>query len=232
MPRSARAIVTGGCYHLLNRGNNRATIFPSERDYGAFFDLIAEAQERHRLELFAACLMPNHFHLVARVPVGTAAGRWMHWLLTTHSHRFHQNRGTTGRVWQGRFKAFPIEQDAHLLAVMRYVERNPLRAGLVARARHWAWGSLAWRFGGDFHELLSPPPVPLPSEWERFVEAAQTPAELAAIRDCVNRQRPYGSRDWITEATATLGLHSSVRRPGRPRKDPSHAKSAQGDMLD
>jgi putative transposase len=84
--------------------------------------------------LLAVCLMPNHFHLVVSQHCARDISRWMQRLLTTHTHRHHLRHGTSGRVWQGRFKAFPIKQDDHLLTVMRYVERNASRAGLVNRA--------------------------------------------------------------------------------------------------
>lgn len=218
MPRTARAIVAGGCYHLINRGNQRATVFHKRADYAGFYEALCEACRRFPLELFAACLMPNHFHVVARSSDESAISRWMHWLLTTHTSRYRARYGSTGRIWQGRFKAFPIEQDSHLLTVMRYVERNALRAGLVTRARDWEWSSLAWRFGGDDDGPLARPPAPLPTNWADYVEAAQTADELAAIRQCVNRQRPYGSQPWIEQAATELGLGSSTRPRGRPTR--------------
>jgi putative transposase len=218
MPRTARSLVAGGCYHLINRGNNRATLFASASDFSAFLRLMAEAQARIELDLLAACLMPNHFHLVASPRAAADASRWMQWLLTTHGHRHHLRLGSSGRVWQGRFKAFPIERDEHLLAVMRYVERNPLRAGLVARAQDWRWGSLAWRTQSSPVVQLSAPPVPLPSDWLARVNQPQSAEELADLRACVHRQRPYGSDAWVETASRDLGLESSVRRRGRPRK--------------
>ena len=140
----------------------------------------------------------------------------MQWLLTTHTHRHHLRYGTSGRVWQGRFKAFPIEQDGHLLTVMRYVERNALRAGLVKRAEDWPWSSLSWRLGISSGPRLCPPPLNLPRDWSAWVNAPQTPAELEALRTCVNRQRPYGDERWVEETASRLGLESSRRAKGRP----------------
>lgn len=217
MPRSARAIAAGVCYHLINRGNNRATVFHTRAEYAAFVDLFMAAQVRVRLDLLAVCLMPNHFHIVARSASAHGISRWMHWLLTTHTSRIRRDQESTGRIWQGRFKAFPIQQDGHLLTVMRYVERNALRAGLVRHARDWEWSSLAWRFGGD-DELLCQPPVTLPPDWEQFVESPQSPEEVAAVRRSVNRQRPFGADEWVSEVTPRLGLDFSVRPRGRPRK--------------
>jgi putative transposase len=218
MPRTARALLAGGFYHLINRGNNRAAIFPGPGDYQAFLSLVAKAQQRIPLSIVAFCAMPNHFHVVASSSGARDISRWMQWLLTTHGHRFHLAHATSGRVWQGRFKAFPIQHDAHLLTVMRYVERNALRAGLVSRAEEWPWGSLAWRTARYGGPRLAESPVPVPVNWVSLVNTPQTPDELQALRTCVNRQRPFGDERWSEDAAARLGLSASRRARGRPRR--------------
>jgi putative transposase len=218
-------MVAGGHYHVISRGNNRATVFESSADYESFLALVGHAQRRLELGLLAYCLMPNHFHLVIAQRHAGDISRWMHWLLTTFGAHHHDRHESCGRLWQGRFKAFPIEQDGHLLTVMRYVERNALRAGLVPRAEDWPWGSLARR-NRSSQALLSRPPLPLPSGWLDWVNAAQSAEELAALRDCVNRQRPYGGERWVNESADRLGLRSSVRPRGRPRKMPPAANLA------
>lgn len=218
MPRTARSLVAGGHYHVINRGNNRSAVFHDGRDYDAFLRLIEQAQDRVPLLILAACLMPNHFHIVVSQASATDISRWVHWLLTTHSHRYHLGHGSCGRVWQGRFKAFPIEQDDHLLTVMRYVERNALRAGLVARAEQWPWGSLAWRCQGNGAVLLSPAPPKLPSDWCGWVNSPQTAEELAELRACVNRQRPFGHDDWVRSRAGLEAPRLPRRGRGRPRK--------------
>ncbi len=96
-------------------------------------------------------------------------GRWMQWLLTAHVRRYHQHYRSRGHVWQGRFKAFPIEQDEHLLTVLRYVERNPLRAGLVEQAEKWRWSSLRhWRTDDSLNRI-DPGPVPRPEPWQEWI---------------------------------------------------------------
>jgi len=226
MPRNARRLLAGGHYHVINRGNNRASLFAEPGDYAAFVRLMAQAQARVRLDILAACVMPNHFHLVVSQQGARDISRWMHWLLTTHSHRHHLQFGSSGRVWQGRFKAFPIERDGHLLTVMRYVERNALRAGLVERAEEWAWGSLAWRRIGSVDALLAEPPVALPSDWTQRVNAPQSAEELAALRSCVNRQRPFGDDAWVEDQSLRIGLGSAARPRGRPRKPVLPARPA------
>jgi putative transposase len=218
MPRTSRSLVAGGHYHVINRGNNRAQLFEDPCEFDAFLGLIRRAQQRTPLSLLAVCVMPNHVHFVVAQQGANDISHWMHWLLTTHGHRHHLGRQSSGRVWQGRFKAFPIQQDDHLLTVMRYVERNPLRAGLVERAENWAWGSLAWRHHGDWQALLARPPLALPANWLEWVNAPQTSEELAALRACVNHQRPYGDELWSLGECERWAPKVAKRRRGRPRR--------------
>ncbi|MEX2139426.1 MAG: transposase [Pirellulales bacterium] len=128
--------------------------------------------ERLPMRLLGYCLMPNHFHLVLW-PLGDGdLSHWMQWLLTAHVRRYHRHYHGSGHVWQGRFKAFPIEQDEHLLTVLRYVERNPLRAGLVERAKDWKRSSLRLFTPQPQVEWLHPGPVPRVAEVERLAESA------------------------------------------------------------
>jgi putative transposase len=111
MPRFARQIPGGICAHVVTRGNARATVFHSERDYSDLTQLMQDAQQRESIEILAWCLMPNHLHFVIRPREDGDLARWMHWLLTTHVQRHRSVHKTTGRVWQGRYKAFPIQAD-------------------------------------------------------------------------------------------------------------------------
>jgi len=146
----------------------------------------------------------------------------MHWLTMTHAKRWHGFRDTAGRghVYQGPFKSFPVESDAHFLTVCRYVERNALRAGLVTHAEDWRWCSLFRReFGDDkTRALLSDGPVPWPDDWVAEVNLPQAQEELAALRKCVARGRPFGSETWIRRIARRLGLDATLRPQGRPRK--------------
>jgi putative transposase len=162
--------------------------------------------------------MPNHLHLVVRPRHSDDLPRWMQWAFTTHVRWHHAKYETTGRLWQGRFKAFLIQQDHHLLTVMRYVERNALRANLVERAEDWNWGSLGWRAARHPPVKITESPVTLPSYWRHLVNEPQTAAELAEIRTCVNRQRPFGDQGWVEDQAKMLGVEQSLMPFGRPRK--------------
>jgi len=216
MPRTARAIVGGLCYHVINRGNARATVFHNEADYKAFLTLMKIASERIPMRILAYCLMPNHFHLVLWSHDDGDISRWMHWLLTAHTKRHHRIRKSSGRIWQGRFKAFPIQQDRHLLTVMRYVERNPLRANLVASAADWSWSSIS-RDSAVVGELQGEGPVVRPDNWHEIVDTPHTQQEIDALRRCSAKNTPYGSATWAQSTAEKLGLLSSLRERGRPK---------------
>jgi putative transposase len=216
MPRIARALADGGVYHVLNRGNARRAVFFEAGDYRRFEALIQKARERHPLQLLAYCLMPNHFHLLVRPLRGVDLSRFMQWLLTSHVRRHHQRYGTSGHLWQGRFKSFLIQEDAHLFTVMRYIERNPVRARLVGAPDDWPWSSHRESIGAVKRTLTDPPPLPLPSDWASFVASPLTDPELEEVRRSVRRQAPYGTSDWQAAVCAEYGLQSTLRR-GRPK---------------
>src|SRR3954452_25547111 len=141
MPRTSRASLGGWCYHVLNRGNARAEVFHKDADYAAFVKLLIQASERLPMRLLSYCLMPNHFHLLLWPHHDGDLSRWMQWLLTAHVRRYHRHYGGSGHVWQGRFKASPIQADEHYLTVLAYAERNARRAKLVRSAENWRWSS-------------------------------------------------------------------------------------------
>ena len=142
MPRTARASAGGLCYHVLNRGNARAQVFHYPSDYLEFIRSLERACEVIEMRVLGFCLMPNHFHLVLWPREDGDLSTWMQRLLNSHVQRHRRRHRSTGHIWQGRFKAFPIKEDVHLLTVLRYVERNPVRASLVSRAEDWAWSSM------------------------------------------------------------------------------------------
>ena len=224
MPRRARSIVGGLVYHVLNRSNGRIPLFRKEADYDAFLHVLGEAHCRLPLRILAYCVMPNHWHFLVWPDEhqAKAVSEFFRWLTVTHTQRWHAHYGTagSGHLYQGRFKSFPIQADEHFYTVARYVERNALRAGLVERAQDWRFGSLG-QHAGDLpgHRFpLSPWPLVRPDGWIDWVNAPQTEAEVAAVRTCIQRGRPYGDEAWTAEKARELGLEWTMRPRGRPRK--------------
>lgn len=222
MGRPHRAAAGGYVYHVLNRANARMRIFDDDGDYQAFEQVLLEAVQRSHTRLLAYCLMPNHWHLVVWPRKDGELSSFLGWLTLTHTQRWHAHRQSTGsgHVYQGRFKSFPVQEDAHLYTLARYVERNAKRANLVRRAERWRWSSLyRWLRGcAEDRELLSSWPVPRQAHWVDYVNSPQTDAELAALRRSVQRGSPFGDESWSDRAVRQLGLESTLRPQGRPKK--------------
>jgi putative transposase len=178
---------------------------------------VCDALTRFDVALFAYVVMPTHWHFVLSPRAERQLSRFMHWLETTHACRWQHVKGVSGQgaVYQGRFKAIPIQTDRYFMWVCRYVERNAQRANLVARAEDWPWSSLSQRVNRGVGPTLARWPVDMPSDWVAQVNTPQTDAELEAFRRAVNLQRPFGDRDWLR----AIG-ENEPRHRGRPRKCP------------
>jgi len=219
MPRPRRLTLERYVYHVLNRAVRRNTLFGTSGDYAAFEQVLLEAREKFAIRLPAYCSMPNHWHLLVKPEADGELSRFMQWLTLTHSHRYsavHRITGT-GPIYQGRFKSIPVALDQHYFWVHRYIERNPLRAGLVSRAEDWRWSSL-WHRYRDTGIRFDDPPVPLPTDWISYVNQAQTPQELCTLRQRIAKGIPLGCASWVAVVATKLGLPKETRNPGRPRK--------------
>jgi putative transposase len=195
-------------------------IFSRDGDYAAFEKAMGQALELTPVRLLSYCLMPNHWHLVLWPRLDGELSRLMFWLTMTHTQRWRHARGLVGLgpLYQGRFKAFPVETDAHYLTVCRYVERNALRANLVARAEEWKWSSLNARVSGREGLTLSPWPVAMPGDWLNWVNEPQTDAEVQQVRSRIRTGRPLGSPEWERRAAERLGIDLTPKPRGRPPK--------------
>jgi len=197
-------------------------LFRKPADYEAFLHILDRTLQSQPMRICAFCLMPNHWHLVLWPEEDGQLGPFMQKLTITHVRNWQEHHGRVGEghVYQGRYKSFPIEDDEHFYHVVRYVERNALRAGLVDEAEQWRFGSLNRQThpANDGLQLLSPWPAPRPRNWRQHVNRAQTNAELEAIRRSLVRGQPYGDANWVRQTASALGLESTLRRRGRPKR--------------
>jgi putative transposase len=176
------------------------------------------------MRVIAHCLMPSHWHFVLWPEQDGDLPAFMQQLTNTHVKRWKEHRHETGfgHLYQGRYKSFPVQTDDYFYRVLRYVERNPLRANLVERAQAWPWSSLGCAAREDSpRDILSDWPLPRPSNWTELVNQPQTESELAALRHCVNRGTPYGDAPWTITTATQLAIQSTLRPRGRPKKDDS-----------
>ena len=220
MPRRTRFATGGYVFHVLNRAVGRATLFETDGDYAAFLKVLEEARHHVPMRLLAYAVLPNHWHLVLW-PVGDDdLSNYMHWLTVAHTQRWHAFHGTsgTGPLYQGRFKSFPVETDDHFYRLVRYVERNGLRANLASRAERWRWCSLWQHENQSWPVSLDAWPLPRSPQWTEFVNGIESEAELDALRNSVKRGCPYGSPVWQRGTATALGLDATLRSRGRPRQ--------------
>ena len=171
MARRRRNTAPGYVHHVTNRANRKKTIFHKPADYQAFQDVLSEAVSRYAMRLLSFAVMRNHWHLVIWPDEDVSISAFMHWLTTTHVRRYHEHYELTGtgHLYQGPYHNEVCMDDRGVLAVMRYVEGNPLAAGLVTRAEDYLWSSLRLRVRGEDDGLLSPGPIALPSDWTTIV---------------------------------------------------------------
>lgn len=223
MPRPPRCDVAGMCFHVLNRGNARQTIFHKYEDYLAFERVLVEGLERTPVSLLGYCWMSNHWHMVLSPREDGGMSRLMSWVTMTHTARHHAHYGTagSGHLYQGRYKSFPIQDDSHFLTVMRYVERNALAAGLCGRAEDWRHGSLhRWLHPHSSELKTATWPVRRPPGWVRRVNIPIGDREQEQIRRAIARGQPFGDAGWVETTARQYDLESTLRKRGRPRVRP------------
>ncbi|HWI17823.1 MAG TPA: transposase [Vicinamibacterales bacterium] len=218
MPRRLRRSLDGAAFHVMNRAVRRTVLFQSNRDYEAFVRIVIESLTRFRIRPISFELMPNHWHFVVLCNWIAELSRWQHWLAGTHANRWNGAHGLrgTGAVYQGRFKAVPIQHGLSLVRACRYVERNALRKGLVARAEDWPWSSLhAVRNNCDLIPLAAWP-IPRPDDWLAIVNGEEVPEDLELIRTCIMKNWPIGEPEWQRAVAPFAGL-SMKPRGRKPR---------------
>lgn len=222
MGAAKRVDVADLVYHVWNRGNARGQLFIMPADYVAFEHILAEAKLLFGMRILAYCVMPNHWHMVLQPVNDGDNAKFMHWLTVTHVRRWHEVRGSVGEghIYQGTYKSHLCQDDIHLLRLIRYVERNALRANLVPRAEEWQWSS-GWRrkYGTEQQRaFLAPWPVEVPGDYETLLNEPQSEEELMAIRRALTRGSPLGHGAWFDTMVETHGLASTTRPRGRPKK--------------
>ena len=214
----ARVVAPGLPHHVTQRGNRRQTVFFGGDDYAAYRGLLAEGCRAAGVAVWAYCLMPNHVHLILvprdadglRAALGEAHRRY------TRHVNFRE--GWRGYLWQGRFASFPMDE-SYLLACARYVELNPVRAGLAARTRDWRWSSARAHLAGRDDALVAVTPLlELAGDWNAFLAAGLAEDRREAIRKSERTGRPLGSAKFTASLERRLGRSLAKQKPGpKPR---------------
>jgi putative transposase len=218
----ARVVAVETPHHITQRGNARRAVFDSDGDRLAYLNLLDAYSRMHRLQIVGYCLMPNHVHLIA-IPLRTdAMHRALHTAHGRYSAYLNARESRTGHIWQARFYSCPMD-DNHFWTALRYVERNPVRAGMVKTAESYPWSSAAIHCGAD----RSPWLLDLgawrsrwtPAEWREFLafDPSQQAAEAEKIRARTLTGRPLGSATFARDLGFRLGRPLVPQKGGRPR---------------
>ena len=230
MPRRARIAFENLPHHIVQRGHCRSDVFLCESDRTDYLATLAECRESLRIKVFAYCLMSNHVHLI--IDPGDDATRisaLMKRLAGRHARRLNLRNSWSGSLWESRFKCSPIDTDRYLLTCGRYVDLNPVRAGIVSVPEAYAWSSYRARVGIAACEWLDPDPAiqALAGTDLRRRECYRTIAsgpidddDLALIRGASHRNQLTGVSEFIEKVAAESGIHVPSRARGRPRKNP------------
>ena len=216
MARLARVVAPGLPHHVTQRGNRRQKTFFCEKDYVAYIRLMKEWCTRCHVDIWAYCLMPNHVHLIAvpesedglRLAIGEAHRRY--------TRRVNFREGWRGHLWQGRFASFVMDQP-HLLSAARYIEMNPVMAGLVSRPQDWRWSSAAAHIAGQNDTLVKANPLTqlVSTGWQAFLQLPVDDESLTLLRRHEKTGRPLGDKTFVENLENMLGRILTAQKPGR-----------------
>jgi REP-associated tyrosine transposase len=217
MARIARLVVPHHPHHVTQRGVRRMETFSSDADYQHYIDRVAASCKKAGTVIWAYCLMPNHVHLVMvpacedglRAALGEAHRNY------TRMINFREK--CRGHLWQERFHSFPMDE-TYLIACVRYVELNPVRAGLVKRPEDWRWSSATAHLQGEDDALLShSPALERVGNWRKFLDGGVKDVELKRLHMHTKTGRPLGAEAWIKKLEAETGRPLRAKAPGRPK---------------
>jgi len=226
MARLPRLTVPGYPHHIIQRGNNRQPIFAEGADYETLLGMLEEHARRFKVAVHAYVLMSNHFHLLATPEDATGIPQMMQAIGRQYVRYFNRAHSRTGTLWEGRFHSSVVDTQTYLLRCYRYVERNPVRAGMVTQPRDYTWSSHKANAYGDRDDLVKPHAVYTAlaaGEGERrqfyrnLFAIAESPEELQEIRAAINGSFALGSPAFLLELERRLGRRVERMTEGRMR---------------
>ncbi|MDP2939497.1 MAG: transposase [Candidatus Omnitrophota bacterium] len=214
MARLARVVALDMPHHIVQRGNRRQNVFFKEEDKQIYFDLLSEESKCSLLDIWAYCLMDNHVHLIVVPHIKNSLAKGIGTTHRKYTRMINFREGWRGYLWQGRFSSFPVDE-RYLYAAVRYVERNPVRAGLVRKAEDYLWSS------ARAHVNKSETPILTNfylleeiKDWREYLSEEESPEDLKLFRRHGQTGRPLGDRAFIDYLARKLGIALHKKKPG------------------
>jgi len=232
MARLPRLTAAGYAHHVIQRGNNRQPIFRDDDDRQALLDLLDEHARKERLAVHAYVLMDNHLHLLATPEQDSALSRTMQAVGRRYVQYFNRRYQRAGTLWEGRYRATPVQTERYFMICMAYIDLNPVRAGMVARPADFRWSSHGHYIGQRQDRLLTPhamywqlgnTPFAREARYAEWVAQGLAPRDQAALTDATLKGWALGDAEFLTELQKRAGRRVSRQRAGRPpiRPDPT-----------
>jgi len=220
MTRPVRFVAPHYAHHVRQRGVRKDPVFHEDSDYLVYIRALKEACSEHFVKICAYCLMTNHVHLIAIPTVEDGISKALHDAHTDYSMYFNRKYGLVGHVWQGRPNISVMDEN-YMWNAIRYVERNPVRAGMVKRAEDYLWSSAAAHCGLRDDILLCSdfPPGGVIVNWPEWLKIDHTEQETRTIREHLSASRPWCSPEVLLQLEALTGRNLHLRKPGRPKKN-------------
>ena len=228
MARMARVVITDLAHHVTQRGDGRQDILADDVGRRVYLDLLRQAVRSQEVQVLGYCLMSNHVHVVAIPRRPEALAEAFHRVHGRYAAYWNVAHSGSGHVWQGRFYSCPMEA-AHLWTALRYVELNPVRAGLATEPSDWAWSSAAAHGGRGAPDACLDMAAWRQhwseSTWRAFLQQGETEAELRAIRRATHTGRPLGTAEFVRKLESRTQRRLAPQKGGRPRKNVPHRNS-------
>ena len=227
MARPPRITLPAYPHHIIQRGNNRAVTFFADDDYRYFLECLRQAKVKCRCRIFAYVLMTNHFHLLVEPAEAGDLGRFMQSVGRRYVRYVNETYRRTGTLWEGRFKSAAVSRDDYLIACSRYIELNPVRAGMVTHPKDYRWSSYQRRALGMSDRLLDEDPWysglgtterDKQERYRQWIDAQISEREWDEIRQATQRGRLIGRETFQKQVEAMTGRHLVGEARGRPKK--------------
>ena len=221
MPRTARIVIPDFPYHITQRGNYRQDVFEDDEDRVSYLSWINDYSKKYKLSIVAYCLMDNHVHFIAIPRKDDSLAKVFSISHMRYSQYFNKKKKASGHLWQGRFYSCVMDDD-YLVTALRYVERNPVRAGIVRKPWQWKWSSAGEHVGQrngiiDIENITTLIDTS-DEEWKDYIDLAENREEVENIRKHTLLGRPLGTEDFIAKLGKRLGKVLSVLPRGRPKR--------------
>lgn len=221
MPRIARVVAVDVPHHVTQRGSNRMDIFIDSDDRELFLGGLRRWTRQTETQVWAWCLMSNHFHLLLVPTAMDGLAKTLHGVTFGYAQHFNQKYRRCGRLWQNRYYSAPLDARTHLWTVARYIERNPVRASIVLQAEDWRWSSARAHTRGERDATVSQPDWLEGSDRKAYRQFLNESGDENEIRRATSTGRPIGDVGFVARLEGVLKRRLAALPRGRPRKKPS-----------